>query len=191
MSRYRPDGWTAEYLPAEARCEILRDVGRERSLKVLIETGTHRGKTPMALRDDFTELHTIELGDDWFESAVDLFRPYPQVHCWHGDSTKVLPEVLAMVDQPALVWLDAHNSGPDTARGPVDSPIRAELAVLFADRHRHVVLIDDARCFAEGSEHDLEPHYLCYPAISWVQAQAAANGYDFALEDDIMRLIPQ
>ena len=144
----------------------------------------------MALLEDFRELHTIELDELAFHRAVGLFRPFPQVNCWEGDSAQILPKVLQVIDAPAVVWLDGHHSGPGTARGPADSPIRDELATLFADGRPHIILVDDARCFKEGSEHDLYEHYADYPSISWVREQAEANGFGFVLEDDIMRITP-
>ena len=49
---------------------------------------------------------------------------------------------------PALFWLDAHYSGPITARGVLDTPIVQELAAIRAHPVAgHVVLIDDMRDF--------------------------------------------
>ncbi len=190
MRSHRPEGSKEEWLPVESRRAVLRDYGQLYGLNVFIETGTHMGGTPMALKDDFKELHTIELGESMFQRARDMLRPYSQVTCWQGDSAEVLPKVLDAIDSPAVVWLDGHHSGPGTARGPVDSPIRDELRILFDDGRSHVILIDDMRCFDGGSEHGLEPHYACYPSISWLRKQAEANGYDFIVQDDIARLTP-
>lgn len=184
----RPAGWTELYLPAEVRREILRDVGREWGLTVFIETGTNDGGTPLFLKDDFAELHTIELGQRQWAAAQEMFRPYPHVHCWHGDSTDVLPKVLETIDAPALVWLDGHWSGGDTARGSVDTPVAAELKTLFADGRPHVILVDDARIFKGGQA--WEEQFGDYPSIDWVRQLAEVHGYRFALLDDIMRLIP-
>lgn len=192
----RPPGWREVYLPAEARRLVLRDIGHAYGLKAFIETGTHDGATPMFLKDDFVELHTIELGEDAYRRARRLFSPFPQVHCWHGDSSAMLPKVLAQIEQPALVWLDGHYSGGTTAHGKDSTPVRDELRILFEDGRRHVILVDDARCFEGGAEHPTATkaayeHYLAYPSLQWVEEYAGKHGYDFDLVDDIMRLTPR
>lgn len=189
--RQRPPGWTDIFLPAEERRLILREMGQLWGLHTFIETGTNLGDTPMFLKDDFTSLYTIELDQSLYLRARALLEPYSQILCAFGDSSEVLPKILRAINEPALVWLDGHHSGPGTARGVVDSPIRDELRILFEDGRPHVILVDDARCFTEGAEHDLEPHYADYPSISWVHELAEKNGYAFLLEDDIMFLTPQ
>lgn len=185
---YRPVGCTDIYLPAEVRRQILHDVGAAWGLNVFIETGTNDGGTPMFLKDDFAQLHTIELGQRAYRLAVQLFRPYPQVQCWQGDSALLLPKILKKISEPALVWLDAHWSGGSTARGAIDTPVSDELTTLLTDGRPHVILVDDARLFGGGPEHTDE--FIDYPDIEWVRQLAEEHGYDFRLEDDIMFLTP-
>jgi hypothetical protein len=79
---------------------------------------------------------------------VTRFAARPDVTLLHGDSGSRLPEVLGQLTEPALFWLDAHYSGPITARGPLDSPIGQELEAIAAHPvGGHVVLIDDMRDF--------------------------------------------
>ncbi|MES1975768.1 MAG: hypothetical protein V4472_25200 [Pseudomonadota bacterium] len=185
MSRYRPDGWTEEYLPAEARREVLRDYGEEWHLDVLIETGTHTGDTPAALTDAFDRIYTIEIDLATHEAACQRFAG-TNVTCLLGDSTDVLPDVLDLLDDsPALFWLDGHASGGP--RGAKDTPIVEELAAIFATDVPHVVLVDDARLFGGMSgagEWD-------WPHINKIRVIAASASYDFAVEDDIIRLVPR
>lgn len=173
-------------LSAEQRREVLRDYGRRRELRVFIETGTNDGGTPWALKEDFDQLFTIELGQRQWRAAVAMFEPYAHVQCLQGDSAVVLPHVLGLVDQPALIWLDGHWSGGATAHGPKDTPVIEELRAIFATGIDHVVLVDDARLF-EGmpgyGEHD-------WPHIDQVRRLAKEHGYNFKVTDDIIRLTP-
>lgn len=175
--------------PEDRRRELAR-VGATNRLDVLIETGTNEGRTPLALRDRFQEIYTIELHDGLWERAELMFRNIPNVHTLHGDSTHVLPEVLAQIDSPALVWLDGHYSGPGTGHGAESSPIKEELKILFEDGRPHFILIDDARIFLGGPEHELYEHYLTYPSLDWVRDYAAEYGYSYELRNDIIYLEP-
>lgn len=176
-------------LEPEDRREVLRQLGREYGLNIFIETGTNQGLTPLALKDSFEQLFTIELDDQLFVRATQMFTNTANVTCLHGDSTFELPKVLAEIDEPALVWLDGHYSGPGTAHGAESSPIREELEILFNDGRPHVILVDDARIFEGGPEHDLYPHYATYPSLKWVEEYAGEFGYSYDLRDDIIRLV--
>lgn len=177
-------------LESDGRREVLRGYGLKHGLNILVETGTNDGGTPWALKDAFKEIHTIELGHDQWKAATRRFASYPHVHCLQGDSSKVLPAVLKKIREPALFWLDGHYSGGITAHGDRSTPIREELALIFADDKPHVILVDDARIFEGGPEHDMYDHYADYPSIGWVREQAEQNDYSFWLQDDIIRLEP-
>jgi hypothetical protein len=183
------------FLPAEARRRLLREAGSRWRLRNFIETGTSSGDTMEFLHDHFSVLHTIELDQPTWQRAFERLASYMNVAVWPGDSTEVLPRVLKMIDGPALIWLDGHYSGPGTARGSLDTPVVAEINTVFSDVNetgrKHVIYIDDARIFDEGPEHNDEPHYADYPSLTWVRQIAEAQGYDYLLEDDIIRLTPR
>lgn len=179
-----PDNAT---LTAEERREVLRDFGQRLGLKTLIETGTNDGGTPWELQRDFQEIYTIELGRQQWAAAKKRFAGLPHIHCLLGDSGVVLPEVLAKITEPALLWLDGHTSGGATARGPKDTPIVEELEAVFRSGIDHVVLVDDARLFAGmpgAGEWD-------WPHVDVIKEIAARVGYQFEILDDIIRLTPQ
>lgn len=177
------------YMPMYERRKVIASYAEKYGLKVLVETGTFLGETPLALRDRFDEIWTIELHRRMYEEACKKLEPYPHVHCVQGDSQAMLRVVIAKLSEPALFWLDGHYSGPGTGRGRIDTPIRKELEVIFADGRSHVILIDDARLFEGGPEHTEE--YKDYPSLKWVETVADQNGYDYSLKDDIIRLTPR
>lgn len=177
-------------MEAEGRRAELRKYGKKYGINILVETGTNDGMTPWTLKDDFEEIHTIELGHDQWKAATRLFASIPHVHCLQGDSSKVLPAVLRKIKGPALFWLDGHYSGGITAHGDRSTPIREELALIFADYRKHVILVDDARIFEGGPEHEMYDHYADYPPLAWVKEYAEENGYAYWLWDDIIRLTP-
>ena len=182
------------YLPSEARREILQAIGAKWCLQVFVETGTAHGDTPLFLRHSFSELHTIELFEASYNIARERLSTYPQIHCWLGDSTTVLPLVLRQFQEAALIWLDGHYSGPGSAHGTLDTPIVHELEIIFNDikvnNRQHVIVIDDARIFAGQPEHNLEQHYADYPSLEWIEEMALNHDYHYTLEDDMVRLFP-
>lgn len=162
---------------------VLQAYRRQFKLNTLIETGTYRGDMVEAMRRHFARVHSIELGDALYDTAVARFADAPNVSLHHGDSGEILTALLPSLTGPALFWLDAHYSRGDTARGALETPIENELLKIFKDSNAHVILIDDARCF-DGT-HD-------YPTIEGIRVLVAAqNGrYSMNVAQDIIRITP-
>ncbi len=101
-----------------------------------------------AMRRHCPRIISIELDDARYERARARFAGTAGVTILHGDSARVLPAVVAGLQEPALFWLDGHYSGPGTARGELATPILAELThVLAHPVEGHTILVDDARHF--------------------------------------------
>lgn len=128
---------------------VLRRLGARTGARCLIETGTFHGVTAARCARVFERVYTIELDGRLAREAVRHLQRFPNVEVLEGDATALLPRVLAKEDaRDAVVFLDAHYSGGETARGPVPEPAVLELAALapFAERICGVV-IDDFRLF--------------------------------------------
>jgi len=133
-------------------------------------TGTFHGGTVEAVKRAFRHIDTIELDPQLAARARQRFAGHSHVTVLQGDSGQVLPTVLARLTEPALFWLDAHYSGPGTARANRDTPIVDEISAILAHPvPGHVVLIDDARGF--GALPD-------YPTVAELEAfvRARADG---------------
>lgn len=75
----------------------------------VVETGTFFGFTTSFFARHFNEVHTIEIIDQKYENAKDLFQGYNHVHCHQGNSPEVLNKILpSMKDKRLLFYLDAH-----------------------------------------------------------------------------------
>lgn len=112
--------------------------------RVFVETGTYLGETLSRAARIFDRCYSVELSQELYARAKAKFSG-PRVEVVHGSSAEKLPELLRRIDQPAVIWLDAHFSGGITA-GEGSDPLLAELAALVEQRQmRHLVLIDDAR----------------------------------------------
>jgi protein involved in polysaccharide export with SLBB domain len=170
--------------PGAYKRRVLRHFASKYALNTMIETGTLNAEMDLAMKDQFRRIITIELSPEYHATALKRLARYPYIECLRGDSSIVLPRVLADIHEPCLFWLDAHYSAGPTAKGDIETPISAELnAVLNHEVRNHVVLIDDARHF-DGT-HD-------YPRIAELKESVARIRPDllFTLENDIIRITP-
>ena len=162
----------------------VRDYANQFGCRVLVETGTYYGAMVLAMRNQFQSIYSIELDGSLFARASRMFSHDPRVRIIQGDSAEKLRTVLSEVDEPAVFWLDAHYSGPGTARASRDTPITTELGLIFSHAvDEHVILIDDAHDFGRL------PHY---PTIEQVQSCVCEAKPDWICEvkDNIIRIHP-
>lgn len=123
---------------------LIADYGRRYGLKTFVETGTCYGNACEVARRTFEHVYSIELSKDYYDYCVGRFQGIPSVHLYHGDSGKMLRQILLSIpNEPTLFWLDAHWSGGTTAKGETDPPTELELDVIAELRPDSIVLIDD------------------------------------------------
>lgn len=169
--------------PSAVKRATLRDYGRRYGLRIMVETGTFKADTVRALRADFARIYSIEVERGLHEQARRRCRRQVNAVLLLGDSSEVLPAVLAELTEPALFWLDAHYSGAGTGMSSVETPILGELAAILSDPAAgHVVLVDDHREFVQGQ--------VDYPTERAVSSLAEAARYQVSVRDDILRLVP-
>ncbi len=167
--------------PHLVKQRVVKCYGKEFSLHTLVETGTYLGEMVNATKSSFSRIVSIELGDDLWEKAQEMFSGYAHVSIIHGDSGLVLQEVLSGIEEPCLFWLDAHNSGGITATGKLETPIVQELRhILNHPVNGHVILIDDARLFVGRDG---------FPGLADLRNLVALKHPDwiFVVQDDIIR----
>lgn len=170
-------------VPHLVKQRIIREHARRFGLRTLVETGTYMGDMVWAMRDQFDEIHSIELDPKLYAMVSKRFKRYPHVHLYQGDSAKVLADVLSGLAGPSVFWLDGHYSAGITARGEIETPVLFEISHVFRDPRRgHVILIDDARCFG----------YRGYPAMAELRALTAKQGgLSFEVDEDVIRIFPK
>lgn len=164
---------------------VLESYAKQYGLTVLVETGTYFGDMVEGMKRNFEKIYSIELSPELFALAKKRFRGDGNVELICGDSGKEIGRLIPKLDQPALFWLDAHYSGGVTARAEIDTPIFEELGhILQSKEKRHVVIIDDARCFGTDS---------AYPTIEeltqFVRRQRA--DVEILVEQDSIRITPK
>jgi len=168
---------------ADEKREYLRYWQRTTGFEVFIETGTYQGRTALQMAKVFCKCFTIELDPKLYAQANERFAGVDNITSFLGDSALHLPSILAQIHQPAVFWLDAHDSGSHTARGTKDTPIARELAMIFAHEVKnHVILIDDARTFCG---------IFGYPSIRQLHRFVLDNsGYYMHISQDVIAIHP-
>jgi len=152
--------WPPSGMPFQERIQIITLYARARTPSVFVESGTLRGDTLAAVRQEFTALRSIELDHSLYEAAVERFKGDEKVSIYQGDSGTVLKDVLATIVAPVVFWLDGHYSGSGTAKGSQDCPIWSELdAIISRGNQRDIVLVDDARLYGRR---------LSYPRLATI-----------------------
>ena len=169
-------------VPDVIKQRTVKEYAKIFSVETFIETGTYLGDMVDAVRDTFNKIYSIELDNALYEQAKKKFSRHRKISIFHGDSSKVLPVILADISGPCLFWLDGHYSSGITAKGDLNTPIMQELnCILDHFIEEHVILIDDAREF-NG--------YNDYPTIEELKKRIFKKYPDwkFDIKDDIIRI---
>lgn len=182
------DFWILESPPYDVKTAAVQEYGSRHKIRTLIETGTFHGYMVAAQKPYFEQIYSIELDDALFLAAKNNFAPDPHITIVQGDSSKVLPEIMASIDEPCLFWLDGHYIplSMESAKGDLDTPILEELAIILSHPvPDHVILIDDARCFIGPN-----PLLKDYPTIQELKQYVANLRPDlhFEVKNDIIRI---
>jgi hypothetical protein len=147
--------------------------------KIFVETGTLVGETVEAASKLFNECHSIELSEKHHNIARERLIGKKNVTLHLGSSDEILPKLLKKISQPAVIWLDAHHSGDDTAGEGMD-PLKAELETLLKHvKKKHIVLVDDARGLGVSKE-DLDKIVGKF-----------GNTYHASILNDSVRIVPK
>jgi len=124
--------------------KVVREYGEKFGLRTLVETGTYYGEMVAAMKNYFDHIYSIEYVPELAERAARKFTQEEHVRIFCGDSRVVMPEVLALLQVPALFWLDAGYYGWVGKQGD-QQRLSAELEMILSHGYPHVILLDDAR----------------------------------------------
>ncbi len=170
--------------PHSVKQRVLRHYARKYKLRILVETGTYYGDMVEAMKNVFQKIYSIELSHSLFIKAKERFEGVNHVHLLEGDSSIILKELMRVIEQPVLFWLDGHYSAGVTDRGVKDTPISEELdSILNADERRHVIIIDDAHCFGADP---------AYPTIDELKEKVFSKRQDMLIQirENSIRITP-
>ncbi len=149
--------------------------------KAFVETGTYYGDMLAACYRTFEALYSIELNEHLYLRAQQRFARHPKITLIPGDSAVLLATVLDAVNQPCLIWLDAHAVHGYRDEDHAITPIQRELEqVLESDLRDYVLLIDDARLFGHARD---------YPTLAQIRKSILHRhpNWMFEADDDVIR----
>jgi hypothetical protein len=169
-------------MPHYGKQKTLLEYAKNYELKTMIETGTYKGDMAYSMQPYFEKIYSIELGWDLYNKARERLSKYKNVQLIQGNSGELLPEIIKNINQPCLFWLDAHYSGGKTVKHDLETPIMQELTSIFEHPciNKHVILIDDARCFTGTNDYpttDFLKKYILSKCPNWI----------VEVKDDIIR----
>jgi hypothetical protein len=115
--------------------QTIAEYQKKFKIQTFIETGSLYGDMIRAQRNRFKDLYTVELSKELYRFVNSRFRSDPNVHCFYGDSGKVLHEIIPKINNSSVFWLDGHYSGGATAKGELECPIFAELDAILRSKY--------------------------------------------------------
>ena len=112
-----------------------------------IETGTFQGTTILGMESFFEKLYTIELSEAYHNYVKNNYNG-SKIQFLLGDSSIVLRDLLPIISEKCVFFLDGHWSNGNTARGTVDVPLIDEIThINNLFQNEGIIIIDDFRLF--------------------------------------------
>jgi hypothetical protein len=124
--------------------KTVREYGTRFNLRTLVETGTYYGEMVAAMKRHFDHIYSIEFVPELAERAQKKFAGEAHIKILCGDSRKAVPEILSLLSEPALFWLDAGYYGWIGKQGDQER-LSSEIESILSHPLPHIILLDDAR----------------------------------------------
>lgn len=117
-------------------------------ISTVIETGTFYANTTKWLAQHFDKVYTCEVHAQTYDIAKKQLEGYANVHHMLEGSQTWLPKVLAKVDGPVLVFLDAHW---------FENPLLMELDAIGKSGKQVITVIHDFKVPGKNFGFDTYP----------------------------------
>jgi len=172
--------------------ELVKILRRQLPLSVMVETGTFKGDTAVAVAQLFQKIYTIELSKDLFSATHQRLEAFKNISHINGSSPDVLRTLRSELRQGSvLYWLDAHWCGETTAGVGYECPLMDELGAIGSLNDNSVILIDDARYFLAPPP---QPHNVHdWPVLSNVldYLRALSDRHRLWIINDVIIFVPR
>ena len=125
---------------------VSKTIKKVYEIESFVETGTYKGITTSWASENFKNVYTIDISQEYIEIAKKNLTQHNNILFLHGDTRNELCKVIDKLSTNALFWLDAHKGGGYFGNGD-DCPIIDEILAIHRCEKKHCILIDDARAF--------------------------------------------
>lgn len=126
-----------------------------------VETGTFMGTTINNVEPYFSELHTIEIKEGYYNRAKNMYKG-DKIKFHLGNSSDKLVNICKSLKTDTVFFLDGHWSSGGTGRGVKDTPLYEELESIMENlEHNAIIIIDDVRLFGKGPNKVNEDYDIC------------------------------
>ena len=118
-------------------------------LDVFVETGTFKGDSIENVKNYFSEIHSVELSEEYFQYCKDRFQTGRAINLYLDNSPVFLKKIQPSISKKSvLYWLDAHWCVADRTAGEKSQcPLLEELKSIKSLNSQSIIIIDDARLF--------------------------------------------
>ena len=132
------DPWGGPMNGQVSRQKFVADLVSQ-TCEQIVETGTYRGSTTEWFAAPGKPVLSVEANLRYFVFAGKRLAKYSNIKLFHEHSANFLHDLPRRIaqDRPTLFYLDAHWHA--------DLPIRDELAAIFSNFPKAVIVIDDFR----------------------------------------------
>jgi hypothetical protein len=180
------------YIYSGVPTELVAQILKASNINSFVETGTSVGTTAMWASSHFKKVYTIEIVEEIYRKAMERedAKSKTNIKFLQGSSLDVLPNILSLLEDNTMFWLDGHYSGFSTGGADNECPVLDEIKIISKCKDA-AVLIDDARCFLGPPPSPHNPAH--WPGIAEIFAclkQYFPQHYA-TIVDDVIICVPQ
>lgn len=143
----------------------LKQFFRIEDCETFVETGTYKGDGVQWGVDNpnFQEIYSVELSESLFRGNMQRFNGNGRITLAFGDTVIFLKELLPLLKNKTLLYLDAHISDDTSTHNPAyPVPLIEETEIVtssFYDFDNLIVVVDDERLWTEQMKKTLVESY--------------------------------